>query len=117
MDILVLGVGINGNIGFNEPGSKLNSKIRVVNLSNKTIKRNSRFFKKISDVPKSAMTIGISTIMSSKMIILIASGKDKAEAIKHLVKGKVNSDYPVSFLRNHKNLIVILDKQAAKFVK
>jgi len=119
IDILVLGVGINGHIGFNEPSSRFNSKTRIVNLANETIKRNLRFFKNknIKDVPKSAMTIGISTIMSSKQIILLASGKAKADAIKHLIDYPVSNNYPVSFLKKHKNLIVILDKSTASLLK
>ena len=100
IDILILGVGVNGHICFNEPGSKFNSKTRIVNLMNKTIKQNSRFFKKINDVPKSAMTMGISTILSSNQIILLASGKNKAKAIKHLINYPISNNYPVSFLKN-----------------
>ena len=83
---------------------------------NKTIKQNSRFFKKINNVPKSAMTMGISTILSSNQIILLAFGKNKAKAIKHLINYPISNNYPVSFLKNHKHLIVILDKSAASLL-
>lgn len=113
IDLQILGVGINGHIGFNEPGSKKTSKTRVINLTQNTRKQNSRFFKNKSDVPTHALSMGISTILSAKKLILLANGKNKAEAIRHLVEGKISSDWPVSFLRGHKNLIVILDKEAA----
>ncbi|MFA5259429.1 MAG: glucosamine-6-phosphate deaminase [Candidatus Pacearchaeota archaeon] len=113
LDLQILGVGINGHIGFNEPGSKKSSKTRVIDLTLDTRKRNSRFFKNKSEVPTHALSMGISTILGAKKLILLANGKNKAEAIKHLVEGKPSCDWPVSFLRAHKNLVVILDKEAA----
>jgi glucosamine-6-phosphate deaminase len=109
IDLIILGVGNNGHIAFNEPGSGMTSKTRVVELNKETIKRNSGFLCK---VPKRALTLGIKTILSSRKIILLASGKEKAKAIKHLVKGKISKDWPVSFLREHKNFLVIADKNA-----
>jgi len=117
IDLQILGVGINGHIGFNEPGSEFNSKTRIINLTENTIKRNSRFFKNKSEVPTQALTMGISTIMSAKKLILLANGKNKANAIKRLVNGPINKDCPVSFLRKHKNLVVIVDKEAASLLK
>jgi len=116
IDLQILGVGINGHIGFNEPGSKKSSKTRVINLTLDTRKRNSRFFKNKSEVPIHALSMGISTILSAKKLILLANGKNKAEAIKHLVEGKPSSDWPVSFLRAHNNLVVVLDKEAASLL-
>jgi len=116
-DLQILGVGVNGHIGFNEPGSSNNSKTRVIKLSENTRAVNSRFFKNINNVPKNALTIGIGTIMKSKKIILLANGKNKAIAIKHLTEGKIDKNWPISFLRNHKNLVVILDKEAARLIK
>lgn len=109
IDLQILGVGINGHIGFNEPGSKENSKTRLVNLSKETIRRNSRFFKGSIKIPNKALTMGIKTILSSKKIILLIYGKDKKKAIKSLIKGKINSEWPVSFLKNHKDLIVFVE--------
>lgn len=117
LDLQILGVGINGHIGFNEPGSSFNSRTRLVNLTPETIKRNSRFFKNKKDVPKKALTMGISSIMSAKKIILLANGKNKSIAIKRLVEGKVSKKWPVSFLRRHKNLIVIIDKEAGRLIR
>jgi glucosamine-6-phosphate deaminase len=110
IDIQILGVGVNGHIGFDEPGSNFNSKTRLIDLSSSTLKRNSRFFNKKSQMPRKALTMGINTIMNSKKIILLASGKEKKQAIKHLIRGKIDEKWPVSILKNHKNLIAILDK-------
>ncbi len=114
IDLCILGVGINGHIGFNEPGSSFNSRTRVVHLSQKTIKRNSRFFKNKNQVPKKALTLGIKTILSSKKILLLASDKDKKEAIRYLIKGPINKKWPVSTLRKHKNVVVIVDEEALR---
>jgi glucosamine-6-phosphate deaminase len=116
IDIQILGIGVNGHIGFNEPGSSLNSKTRMIKLTKETIKINSRSFKNKLDIPQHALTMGISTIMRSKKIILLASGLDKAKAVKCLVKGPISSDCPVSFLKKHRNIIVILDKNAARLI-
>lgn len=113
IDLQILGIGRNGHIGFNEPGSKFFSKTREIILTKTTIKDNARFFKKINDVPKKATTMGISTIMKAKKIILIASGKQKSEAIFRALKGKVSVKMPASILQKHKNITVILDKEAA----
>jgi len=101
IDLQILGVGANGHIGFNEPGSLKQSKTRIVELKHKAIR-------------KQALTIGISTIMKAKKLILLASGRKKAEAVKHLIKDKENKYWPVSFLKKHKNLIVIADKDSGK---
>lgn len=116
IDIQIFGVGRNGHIAFNEPGSIFNSKTRLVELAPETIKINSRFFKNKKKVPKSALTMGISTIMKSRKIILLASGKNKAEAIKCLVECKPNKCCPISFLKKHKKLIVVVDKEAGRFI-
>ncbi len=103
IDLMILGVGVNGHIAFNEPGSLKNSKTRLVKLKHNAVKNR-------------ALTIGISAILSSKKIILLASGKKKAEAIKCLVKCKPDKCCPVSFLKKHKNLIVIADKEAGSLI-
>jgi len=101
-DVLILGVGVNGHIAFNEPRSSVKSKTRFVKLSVDTLKRNK--------ILKNALTIGISTILSAKKIILLASGNNKIKAIRHLLKGKPSKIWPVTSLKKHKNLTVILDK-------
>lgn len=113
IDLMVLGIGGNGHIGFNEPQSSFDSITRVVDLSEKTIKDNSRFFDSIDEVPKQAITMGIATIMASKECLLLASGAHKADIIKKALRGPVTEEVPASVLQNHPNLTVILDKPAA----
>jgi glucosamine-6-phosphate deaminase len=108
IDIQILGIGINGHIGFNEPGSSFNSKTRLIDLAPETLKEN-KYLKK-------ALTMGISTIVKSKKIILLASGKKKAKAILELVKGKINKNLPASFLKKNKNFLVIIDKKAGSLL-
>lgn len=101
IDIQILGVGINGHIGFNEPGSNFNSKTRLVELTH---------------IKGKALTMGISSIIKSKKIILLASGKKKTKAIFGLVKGKMDKNLPVSFLKKNKNLLVIIDEKAGSLL-
>lgn len=115
IDVCVLGIGVNGHIAFNEPGSLVNSHTRVIKLSPETISRNFKSFKK--DNPFYSLSVGISEILSCKKIILLASGKDKADAVKKLIDEKVSKDCPVTYLKNHRNLIVIIDKDAGKKLK
>ncbi|MFH1710832.1 MAG: glucosamine-6-phosphate deaminase [Nanoarchaeota archaeon] len=109
IDVQILGLGVNGHIAFNEHGAEKTSKTRLVELSKETIKINKTKNTK-------ALTMGISTILKAKKIILLASGKSKAEAIKHLIEGKEDENWPVSFLRGHKNLIVVIDKEAGSLL-
>lgn len=112
-DLVILGIGSNGHIGFNEPGSSFEKRIGIVNLTSNTIKDNARFFSSSSQVPKQALSLGIKTIMSGKKILVIASGKKKTNAVKDMVKGKINEKCPASILKKHKNCVLILDKDAA----
>jgi glucosamine-6-phosphate deaminase len=114
IDLGILGIGINGHIAFNEPGSSFDSKTREVKLSENTIKTNSRLFPSIKKVPKDAYTVGIETIMKSRKIILLAFGSKKADAIFSAIKGPITEKSPASILRKHKNAVFILDKKAAK---
>ena len=109
-----MGIGVNGHIAFNEPGSSFNSKTREVKLSNNTIKANSRLFPSIKKVPKDAYTVGIETIMESRKIILLAFGSKKADAIFSAVKEPITIKSPASILRKHKDAVFILDKKAAR---
>ncbi len=109
IDIQILGAGVNGHIGFNEPGSTIDSKTRAVNLTQLTIKHNSKFFKN-EKIPKRALTMGIKTILKSRKIILLSSGKEKNLPIKNLIKGTISKNWPVSYLKKHKNLVLIADK-------
>jgi glucosamine-6-phosphate deaminase len=113
IDIQVLGLGHNGHIGFNEPDSQFELKTRIVQLDDRTIEANKRFFDKKSDVPTHALSMGIQTIMQAKKIILIASGVSKAEAVSKLVNGNIDSTHPASILKVHNDVIILLDKEAA----
>ena len=117
IDIQLLGVGNNGHIAFNEPDEQLSAGTHVISLTEKTIEANSRFFENINDVPKKAITMGLGGIMKAKKIILIASGESKAEAIKGLFSGKITTDNPASMLQMHRDVTVIVDKEAAKLIK
>jgi len=116
IDFQVLGIGGNGHIGCNEPGTSFDSVTHAVKLSEKTKEDNAKFFDSINEVPKQAITMGLATIMASKEVMLLASGTHKAEIIKKALKGPVTTDVPASILQNHPNLTVILDKPAASLL-
>ena len=113
IDFQILEIGHNGHIGFNEPGTSFDVTTHVVNLAEDTIKANSRFFDSIDDVPKQAISMGIQSIMQSKMIVLMAYGQGKADAIKQMIEGPVTEDLPASVLQKHPNVVVIVDEAAA----
>lgn len=113
IDFQILGIGHNGHIGFNEPGTSFDVTTHVVNLAEDTIKANSRFFDSTDDVPKQAISMGIQSIMQSKMIVLMAYGQGKADAIKQMIEGPVTEDLPASVLQKHPNVVVIVDEAAA----
>jgi len=103
-DLCILGIGTNGHIAFNEPGSSFDSRTRVVVLDEQTIKDNSRFFDSIEDVPTQAITMGLGTIMDSKRIVLIAQGKKKKEILDKAMFGKITEEIPASILQTHTNM-------------
>lgn len=113
IDIQVLGIGQNGHIGFNEPGTSFEATTHVVELTESTVNANKRYFDKVEDVPTRALTMGIQSIMKSKKIILMAFGEAKAEAIKGMIDGKMTEDLPASVLQKHDDVVVIIDKDAA----
>lgn len=113
INLQVLGIGGNGHIGFNEPGTSFDSITHVVDLEQSTIEANARYFDSIDDVPNQAVSMGISTIMRSEKIILLASGESKLEAITALLNGEVGEDMPASILKNHPNVTVIIDESAS----
>lgn len=113
IDIQLLGIGRNGHIAFNEPGSSFDTVTREVKLTDNTIKANSRFFDNIDEVPKSAICMGIANIMSAKKVVLMAFGKNKAHAIKEMIEGPVTEQVPASILQKHLDVVVIIDKAAA----
>ena len=114
IDVQLLGVGSNGHIGFNEPGTSFDTGVHIVDLKQETIEANSRFFNNdINLVPKQAVTMGIKDIMKAKHIILLAFGEAKQQAIKSLVDGEeITENIPCTILKNHPSVYVIVDKEA-----
>ena len=106
IDIQILGIGTNGHIAFNEPGTPRKSKTHVVDLTKNTIKDNSRFFDSIDEVPTQAITMGIDTIMKAKRIYLVAQGSHKKEILERAVNGDITPEVPASFLQEHPNCTV-----------
>ena len=114
VDIQVLGIGANGHIGFNEPGTSFTEETHIVELTEKTRSDNARFFDNdINQVPTHAITMGIATIMKAKKILLVATGANKADAVAAMVNGPVDPVCPASVLQNHADVVVIVDEAAA----
>ena len=112
IDLQLLGIGQNGHIGFNEPDNNLNTSTHVTDLTESTIKANSRFFNDISEVPVKALTMGISTILKSRKIILLASGKNKHAVVKELLTDDINTTVPATMLKVHPDVVLICDREA-----
>lgn len=115
IDLQIMGVGTNGHIGLNEPGSAHDSRTRVVALTSSTRQSNKASFKN-KEVPQTAITMGIGTILEAKECILIATGQSKATIIQKIINADVNSQVPGTALKNHKNATIILDKDAASLI-
>lgn len=114
VDIQLLGIGRNGHIGFNEPGTPFDERTHIVELTESTRDANKRFFDNdINKVPTKAISQGIGTVMDAEKILLIASGEDKADAVKAMIEGPVSTDCPASVLQEHPDCVVIIDKAAA----
>lgn len=118
VDVQVLGIGGNGHIGFNEPGTPFTEETHIVELTEKTRQDNARFFEDdINKVPTHAITMGIATIMKAKKILLVASGVNKADAVAAMVNGAVDEACPASVLQNHADVVVIVDEAAGAKLK
>lgn len=115
-DVQVLGLGSNGHIGFNEPNTPFASVTHLVDLTENTIKDNSRLFNSIDEVPRQALSMGIKNIMQAKTILMVVSGKNKAEAVKGMVKGEVTPALPASVLQLHPFVTIVCDKDAASLL-
>ncbi|MFZ2053061.1 MAG: glucosamine-6-phosphate deaminase [Candidatus Aminicenantales bacterium] len=113
IDVQVLGIGKNGHIAFNEPGSALSSRTRLKILTRETVEANRPFFKDERDVPRFCLTMGIGTILEAKMIILLASGKDKAGIVARAIEGPVTGSIPASALQFHPQAKFVIDEDAA----
>ena len=112
IDLLLLGIGSDGHIGFNEPGGAFEPGTHCVNLTESTIEANARFFESKEEVPRQAYTMGIKTIMQAKRVLLVASGKEKAQALRDAVYGPVTPALPASILQYHKNVYIVADEAA-----
>ncbi|KKW61221.1 glucosamine-6-phosphate deaminase [Mycoplasma capricolum] len=113
IDLQLLGLGVNGHIGFNEPNTDFDSLTQIVDLTDSTIKANSRFFDSIDKVPTKAISMGLKSIMNAKKILLLATGINKSEAVYHLIEGEITTSWPCSILQQHNDVTVIIDKSAA----
>lgn len=109
IDLQILGLGLNGHIGFNEPGSAFDSRTHVTQLDQSTINANARFFEKTEDVPTKVITMGIGTIMEAKQILLLVHGEKKADILKKAIYEEVTEDIPASILQRHPNVTLITD--------
>lgn len=112
LDVQLLGIGRNGHIAFNEPGTSFDSVTHIVDLTPETIEDNSRFFDDLKDVPNKAFTMGLSSIMKAEKIVILISGENKKEALAELLSGEVSENNPASVLNNHKDVTIIADTAA-----
>lgn len=117
IDVQVLGIGSNGHIGFNEPSDTLSLGTHVTDLAESTIEANSRYFVSKEEVPTKALTMGLGAIMKAKKILLMVSGESKAEIMDKVVNGKITTQVPASFLQMHKDVVLIIDEDAARKIK
>ena len=117
IDLQILGIGSDGHIAFNEPGTPFSSLTHITELAESTIVDNSRLFNDISEVPTKAVTMGLQSIMNAKKIVLIATGKNKAKAIYDLLKGPMTADVPCSILQKHPDCTIYVDEDAYSLVK
>ena len=117
IDLQVLGIGHNGHIGFNEPGTPFESVTQLVDLTQSTIQANARFFENQDQVPRQALSMGIKTIMQARKILLFVKGADKADIIQKALQGSITPEVPASVLQLHPNLYVFVDNAAAAKLK
>jgi len=113
IDLQVVGIGRDGHIGFNEPGSSLASRTRVKTLDEQTIKDNARFFPRLEDVPRFAITMGVGTILEAKELLFLASGTEKSDIVAKAIEGPVTSLVTASIMQIHPKVIAVLDEEAA----
>lgn len=109
IDLQILGLGLNGHIGFNEPGTSFDMRTHVVELDASTREANARFFQDEADVPTQAISMGISTILDAKQIVLLVQGEKKADILRKVVHGEVTEEVPASILQRHDNVTIITD--------
>ncbi len=113
LDLTILGIGRNGHVGFNEPGSTLDSKTRVINLQKETIEQSKNYFEEGETLPTAGITLGIHTLIASKKILLIANGSEKKKIVQSVVEGEVSPDIPASFFRTVQHAQFLFDEKAS----
>lgn len=116
IDLQILGIGQNGHIGFNEPGTDFEAETHLVQLKPSTVEANARYFNNRGEVPTTAISMGIKTIMKSRMLVLLASGEKKADAIKRAINDEISPNLPASILQLHPNVVFIIDNEAASML-
>lgn len=117
VDVQILGIGGNGHVGFNEPGSNPRQCTHVTPLTASTRRANARFFPSLDEVPDHAITQGLATIARARALVLVALGAHKAQAVHDMLQGPVTTDCPASLLRDHPDLVVVLDEEAASLMR
>lgn len=117
IDLQLLGLGLNGHLGLNEPGSSIQSRTRIVQIAEKTRISNQSFFSSIDEVPNEALTIGLGTLNEARELWLIVTGSSKAKILKDVLEGPSTHDVPASLLREHRGLTVFVDSEAARLLK
>ena len=117
IDLQVLGIGSDGHIAFNEPGSSLGSRTRLKTLTEETVRDNARFFGSEKEVPRLAITMGVGTILESRQCLLLAAGDSKARAIRDTIEGPITAQVTASALQLHRDVIAILDEEAARLLE
>lgn len=116
IDLQLLGIGRNGHIGFNEPTGDFSRLTHIVDLTESTRQANARFFERLDDVPRQAVSMGIGTIMQARRILLIATGEEKASAVRDMLSGAITPRMPASVLSLHRHVTVMLDNDAARLL-
>ncbi|MBI9049962.1 MAG: glucosamine-6-phosphate deaminase [Anaerolineaceae bacterium] len=114
--LLVLGIGPNGHLGFNEPGSPFDSRTRVIDLTRASLESSANYWGDISVVPTQGLTLGMQTLSEAQQTIMIVTGKHKADILYQMIKGEVTPDLPASFLRTMKNVTILADKDAVSML-
>ena len=117
IDLFLGGIGADGHIAFNEPGSSLSSRTRIKTLCSETIRDNSRFFENIIDVPTTALTVGVGTVMDAKEVVIMISGVNKAMALYKCIEDGINHMWTVSIFQNHPNVVIVCDDAATSELK
>lgn len=116
IDIQLLGIGRNGHIGFNEPADEFTFGTHVVTLAQDTIEANARFFKSADEVPRQAISMGIGNIMDAKCVVLVATGKEKADAVYKTIRGPITPRVPASILQLHPCCVILTDREAGSLM-